>query len=690
MNIQVTGNVMRWKPSWKWFEITLIILYISLHLYIALSPSSSLLNWYSNDDAFYYFKVATNITGGHGVTFDGINRTNGFHPLWMLVCIPVFWLVQFNLFLPLRLLVMVSALLNAGTGIFIFRLLRRFLSNETAAITALIWLFLPSIYGIVVQNGMETCISAFFLVLLLYLVVKWRQEKTSLIQIFILGLVAGLAILARLDNIFVVALLGMWFALGTASAYLRTVVVGDLALIFISGLLSYYIRLHPGADYAQNSTSLPWLIGISFLVKPVLLFLFGMYELPGKVISLRTLKQGALAISAASVIIGAALVILQKFHVFLALPRLVIVIDWIITLAGIFGLRVCAFLLVKQFGETSQEKAKPFPSWKYWKAFLSRASGYNVLLVALLGGYMLWNIFFVGTAMPVSGQIKHWWSTINSPYGSVNTTIPELLGFIKSNPAWGLALSPVHINTSSSPILVKILVYSFFVLLIISIISEWKWAANLLDRLGLFVLFSGLYAQILSYTSTGYIHIRSWYWVGEILFTLLCFSVLLESLHMKIAKPGRRAWIRNLVMIGIGLFVLISFIIGIWQEYPHTTKAKNEQHEYITEARALEENTETGALIGMTGGGTVAYFIRGRTIVNLDGLINSPRYFDLLKIGQGSIFLDQIHLDYVFAAPDIEIRSDLYRELLFGRLNPLISLGDNELSRYIPAENSNP
>jgi hypothetical protein len=44
------------------------------------------------DDAFYYFGIARNVAHGHGSTFDGINLTNGYHPLWMLLAVPVFGL----------------------------------------------------------------------------------------------------------------------------------------------------------------------------------------------------------------------------------------------------------------------------------------------------------------------------------------------------------------------------------------------------------------------------------------------------------------------------------------------------------------------------------------------------------------------------------------------------------------------
>jgi hypothetical protein len=103
-----------------------------------------------------------NITSGNGVTFDGINPTNGFHPLWMLICIPVFWLGKFDLILPLRALVLVSAVLSIGTGVLLFRLLKKYISIEISAVLAVVWVFQPFIRWIVVMNGMESRQRVFY------------------------------------------------------------------------------------------------------------------------------------------------------------------------------------------------------------------------------------------------------------------------------------------------------------------------------------------------------------------------------------------------------------------------------------------------------------------------------------------------------------------------------------------------
>ena len=47
----------------------------------------------NSDDAFYYFQIAWHMAEGKFSTFDGgITRTNGYHPLWMLLITPFYWM----------------------------------------------------------------------------------------------------------------------------------------------------------------------------------------------------------------------------------------------------------------------------------------------------------------------------------------------------------------------------------------------------------------------------------------------------------------------------------------------------------------------------------------------------------------------------------------------------------------------
>ncbi|MEW6715890.1 MAG: glycosyltransferase family 39 protein [Chloroflexota bacterium] len=194
-------------------EITIVLLVLISHTFVSLADPNTVLNWYHVDDAFYYFKTAQNISEGRGVTFDGLGPTNGFHPLWLIVCIPVFSLARYDLILPLRLLILIQGLFNIGTGILLYRMSRRILSHETAVFISFFWLLIPQIYATVMVGGLESGINAFFIVFLwfrLSSLPSTNELMTNLRQVGELGLLAALAILSRLDNAFIAVAVGVW------------------------------------------------------------------------------------------------------------------------------------------------------------------------------------------------------------------------------------------------------------------------------------------------------------------------------------------------------------------------------------------------------------------------------------------------------------------------------------------------
>ena len=85
----------------------------------------------------------------------------------------------------------------------------------------------------------------------------------------------------------------------------------------------------------------------------------------------------------------------------------------------------------------------------------------------------------------------------------------------------------------------------------------------------------------------------------------------------------------------------------------------------------------------------MGYFIQGRTVVNLDGLVNGPEYFRLLEVGRGSEYLDMIGLDYVYGMDEMLNHSDPYYGLFKDHLKVMAGslevFGDGlQLYRYIP------
>lgn len=87
--------------------------------------------------------------------------------------------------------------------------------------------------------------------------------------------------------------------------------------------------------------------------------------------------------------------------------------------------------------------------------------------------------------------------------------------------------------------------------------------------------------------------------------------------------------------------LFLSFNIWHYQHYPWRQSAAADPLWYV---RELENLTEED---GMTGGGDVGYFIENRTIINLDGLINSVDSCEHLQNFTANQYLDKIGVDYI-------------------------------------------
>lgn len=111
-------------------------------------------------------------------------------------------------------------------------------------------------------------------------------------------------------------------------------------------------------------------------------------------------------------------------------------------------------------------------------------------------------------------------------------------------------------------------------------------------------------------------------------------------------------------------------------------------HSYTNQSEWLADNTEAGSLIGMTNAGAVGYFIQERTIVNIDGVINSMEYFRLLQSGKGADFLASIGVDYIFGQSKLIEDLPPYRKMFQEKLDLVTTFVDEGseiiLWRFIP------
>lgn len=148
------------------------------------------------DDSFYYLQTARNVAEGYGSTFDRVQPTNGYHPLWLLALVPiggmegddgpVRWALTLQLFLAVGGILWVSragGFLRRSRGVLAFALL--------------------SFYGTkVLLNGQEAALQWFFLCGVTAFLARDRDGSDARSPAYrgtVVGTLGALAALARLE-----------------------------------------------------------------------------------------------------------------------------------------------------------------------------------------------------------------------------------------------------------------------------------------------------------------------------------------------------------------------------------------------------------------------------------------------------------------------------------------------------------
>ncbi|MBN2207902.1 MAG: glycosyltransferase family 39 protein [Candidatus Coatesbacteria bacterium] len=180
-------------------------------IYVILLPVHDLVKL-APDDAFYYFTIARNVATGHGPTFDGISPCSGFHPLYLLLLLPIFSLWGGNAELAVRASVAVCAILYYFCGLLLYILVKKIADKGTGLIALCILLTTPSL-AVMALGGLETSLSLLMILLsmIAFVGVTISEGNAKCKKWLLLGLLVGLAVLARTDNVFL--LLGVVLAL---------------------------------------------------------------------------------------------------------------------------------------------------------------------------------------------------------------------------------------------------------------------------------------------------------------------------------------------------------------------------------------------------------------------------------------------------------------------------------------------
>ncbi len=230
MPAALPGDTSRRQARWVAAALLGVLLTVQLGqgIRVARLPALQLVAWnVVIDDGFYYLQVARNLARGHGSTFDRVNRTNGYQPLWALALVPIFWFTD-DAVTGLHAALILATLLGGLALVLLYYGLAR-LCGLGAALLACALVVANPYYLQLLQGGLET--PALFVGLAGLLAYwAWRGEQVlrgARRACLGLGTILGLIVLARTDVALALAPLGLVLVAvgpGTLAARLRRAV----------------------------------------------------------------------------------------------------------------------------------------------------------------------------------------------------------------------------------------------------------------------------------------------------------------------------------------------------------------------------------------------------------------------------------------------------------------------------------
>jgi len=129
----------------------------------------------------------------------------------------------------------------------------------------------------------------------------------------------------------------------------RYILLFDLVSIVISVLGAYALRLEIGALFYFYIRSAYWMIGVSLIVKTLVYYAFGLYRRMWVYASIKELRIIIGAVTTASILVAGIMVFISTLQVFNGFPRSIPIIDWLLSMILVGGVRFSVRFLAESF-----------------------------------------------------------------------------------------------------------------------------------------------------------------------------------------------------------------------------------------------------------------------------------------------------------------------------------------------------
>lgn len=193
--------------------LLIVALSAGISIWLAWRPMDYLVTHTMSDDAFYYFQTARTITDGGGVSVDGEVWANGFHPIWLVILVPIYWLGAGD-DTAINIALTISAVAVSLSGVALYATARRLGVSELAGLAATALYVLHPVTTYMSVNGLETGVSLAAFLAFVYCFVRCWQDGTTASALLV-SMTAGVLVLTRTDY-------GITAAIALAALVLRT------------------------------------------------------------------------------------------------------------------------------------------------------------------------------------------------------------------------------------------------------------------------------------------------------------------------------------------------------------------------------------------------------------------------------------------------------------------------------------
>jgi hypothetical protein len=189
------------------------------------------------DDAYYYFTIARNIAAGAGPSFDGLGSTNGFHPLWQLILVPIFSFDFSSIWTPVRLALSLSLLCDLMSAWLLWDAARKLFGSWVGIVASSGFLLAaPSFF--LGMRGMEASLSCLCVCLAVFTLLELdRRRPTNFQRIAAQGLVLGFCGLARTDQLVTIGLAMAASELWRSPGPRIGIRIRDLSFVLVGAIL---------------------------------------------------------------------------------------------------------------------------------------------------------------------------------------------------------------------------------------------------------------------------------------------------------------------------------------------------------------------------------------------------------------------------------------------------------------------